>query len=295
MVGDWLRLPPEPNIRLPLLKVLNENGGQLTIKEAIDQVTRKHFSELTDEAKASRLDSGQPRWPNRVEWARFKLIQAGEIDGSVRGVWQITAKGKERLQAEWPSWKPQYVELRAGDNKVGQGAQEAEGLSENPHEEIEEAHKELVDQTVTELLNRILEMRPASFEILIGELLAKMGYGSIKVTGRSGDEGIDGTCSIDKLGLYRVLFQAKRWQGQVPSKEIRDFIGAMQMARVQNGIFVTTSRFSKDSCEAAQKSGNLRLVDGDELARLLIEYGLGVITKPLNLPRISEDFFSSLE
>lgn len=67
------------------------------------------------------------------------------------------------------------------------------------------------------------------------------------------------------------------------------------MARVQNGIFVTTSVFSKDASDAAQKSGNLRLVDGDELARLLIEYDLGVVSKPLNLPKISEDFFSSLE
>jgi restriction endonuclease Mrr len=69
----------------------------------------------------------------------------------------------------------------------------------------------------------------------------------------------------------------------------------MQMARVQNGIFVTTSGFSKDAIEAAQKSGNLRLVDGTELAGLLIEYALGVVSTPLNLPKISEDFFSSLE
>lgn len=288
-------LPPERNIRLPLLKVLDENGGQLPMGDAISRVTQKYFPELTDEAKTSRLDSGQLRWQNRVEWARFKLIQSGEIDGSVRGVWRMTPKGKERLQAEWSSWKPQYVEFRTGKTAERTKAEEAEEPSENPHEEIEEAHKELVAQTASELLTRIMEMRPESFEILIGELLSKIGYGSIKVTGRSGDQGIDGTCSIDKLGLYQILFQAKRWQQQVSSKEIRDFVGAMQMARVQNGIFVTTSGFSKDSFEGAQKSGNLRLVDGDELARLLIEYGLGVVTKALNLPKISEDFFSSLE
>jgi restriction system protein len=289
-----LLLPPERNIRLPLLKVLDESGGQLSIHDAISRVTENYFPDLTDEAKASRLDSGQLRWQNRVEWARFKLIQSGELDGSLRGVWRITLKGKEKLQAEWSSWKPQYVEFRARDTAERTKTEEIQDLIENPHEEIEEAHKELVEQTATELLSRIMEMRPESFEILIGELLSKMGYGSIKVTGRSGDQGIDGTCSIDRLGLYRVLFQAKRWQQQVPSKEIRDFVGAMQMARVQNGIFVTTSGFSKDALEAAQKSGKLRLVDGDELARLLIEYDLGVVSKPLNLPKISEDFFSSL-
>lgn len=288
-------LPPERNIRLPLLKVLDESGGQLSISEAISKVTERYFSELTDDAKISRLDSGQLRWQNRVEWARFKLIQAGELDRSNRGDWRITPKGRERLQAEWASWKPEYIEFRPRDAAERVKAEDVQDLSQNPHEEIEEAHKELVGQTATELLSRIMQMRPESFEILIGQLLSKMGYGSVRVTGSSGDEGVDGICSIDKLGLYRVLFQAKRWQQQVPSKEIRDFVGAMQMARVQNGIFVTTSSFSKDALEAAQKSGNLRVVDGDQLARLLIECDLGVVSKPLNLPRISEDFFSSLE
>ena len=228
-----------------------------------------------------------------MEWARFKLIQSGELDGSVRGVWRITPEGKARLQAEWSSWKPQYLEFRTAETSE---TAEITEPSENPHEEIEEAHRELMEQTATELLNRIVKIRPEAFEFLIGQLLSKMGYGSIKVTGRSGDQGIDGTCSIDQLGLYRVLFQAKRWQQQqVPSKEIRDFVGAMQMARVQYGIFVTTSGFSRDALEAAQKSGNLRLVDGTELAKLLIEHRVGIVAKALNLPRISEDFFSSLE
>lgn len=290
-----MRLPPERNIKLPLLKVLDENGGQLSIREAINMVTEKYFPELTDEAKASRLDSGQLRWQNRVEWARFRLIQSGELDGSVRGVWRIAPKGKARLQAEWPSWKPQYLEFSAGERETSERT-EIQEPTENPHEEIEEAHRELVEQTATELLNRVMKIRPESFEFLIGQLLSKMGYGSIKVTGRSGDEGIDGTCSIDQLGLYRVLFQAKRWhEQQVPANEVRDFVGAMQMARVQYGIFVTTSGFTRDSIEAAHKSGNLRLVDGSELAKLLIEHRLGVVTKALNLPRISEDYFSSLE
>jgi restriction system protein len=121
------------------------------------------------------------RWQNRVEWARFKLIQSGELDGSIRGIWRITQKGEERLKAEWASWKPRYVEFLPSDTPERKKTEE--DLTENPHEEIEEAHKDLVEQTAIELLSRVMQMRPASFEILIGDLLSKMGYGSVKVTG----------------------------------------------------------------------------------------------------------------
>jgi restriction system protein len=287
-----MKLPPEQNIRLPLLKVLDENGGGLPIHDAINKVTERYFAELGDDAKTSRLDSGQLRWQNRVEWARFRLIQSGELDGSERGFWRITPNGKKALEAEWASWKPRYVELRS--RQVPERAQ-IEESPENPQEEIEEAHRALVEQTATDLLQRIMGLSPQSFELLVGELLSKMGYGTMEVTGRPGDQGIDGSCSIDEFGLYRVLFQAKRLQQQVPAKEVRGFLGAMRLARVEYGIFVTTSSFTRDSIEAAQKSGNLRLVDGKELANLLIKHRLGVVAKTLSLPEISEDFFASIE
>jgi restriction system protein len=91
-------------------------------------------------------------------------------------------------------------------------------------------------------------------------LLEKMRYGNPEVIGRSGDGGIDGTCSLDALGLVRLHFQAKRWKKQVRASEIRDFIGGIQTSRGEYGIFVTTSDFTRDAIETAKKSGKEKQV-----------------------------------
>lgn len=145
-----------------------------------------------------------------------------------------------------------------------------------------------------EILDILSRIDPSLFETIIGQLLEKMGYGEVQITGRSGDGGIDGTCSIDALGLYKVHFQAKRWKNQVGSKEIRDFIGGIQTSRGEFGIFVTTSDFSQDALETAKKSGKVRLVNGNQFAGLMIEYGLGVSKTHLHIAKIDRDYFEGL-
>jgi restriction system protein len=152
-----------------------------------------------------------------------------------------------------------------------------------------------LDQNLrTEILDILSGVDPSLFEFIIGELLKKMRYGEVHITGRSGDGGIDGTCSIDALGLYKVHFQAKRWKNQVGSKEIRDFIGGIQAARGEYGIFVSTSDFSQDAVETAKKSGKVRLVNGREFAGLMIQYELGVSKTHLHLAKIDKDYFEGL-
>jgi restriction system protein len=99
---------------------------------------------------------------------------------------------------------------------------------------------------------------------------------------------------MDLLGLYKVKFQAKQWTSQIPSKEVRDFVGALDMERVAQGIFVTTSTFSQDAMQTAKKSGKVKLVDGGELARIMVEAGLGVRKTSLEIPKLDEDYFSGL-
>jgi hypothetical protein len=62
----------------------------------------------------------------------------------------------------------------------------------------------------------------------------------------------------------------------------------------QFGIFVATSNFTGDAVDAAERSGKVKLVNGKELAELLIKYGLGVSKTPYELPRIDQDFFESI-
>lgn len=144
-------------------------------------------------------------------------------------------------------------------------------------------------------------VEPSVFENIVARLLEKLDYGSmtegsIEVTGRSGDEGVDGICSMDVLGLLKVLFQAKRWSKDnlVTPHDIRDFIGAIHNKRANYGVFITTSDFTKQAIEEVEKAGNIRVINGKELALLAIKTGLGVKKSSINYPRLDEDFFAGL-
>lgn len=286
-------LPTERNVDLPLLKVLADADGPLPMSTAVDNVT-KLFPKITQEDLAGRLKNGTSRWRNRVQWARQRLLINGELDGSVRGVWKITGKGKARIEREWSSWRPAYSELSPAGASAETILKRESQDEENPQEAFDDALDKLNENLQTEILNVLLIIDPPLFESIIGQLLEKMRYGNPEVTGRSGDGGIDGTCSLDALGLVKLHFQAKRWKNQVGAREIRDFIGGIQTFRGEYGIFVTTSDFTKDAIETAKRSGKVRLVDGQEMAKLMIKHGLGVDKTPVHVAKIDRDYFEGL-
>jgi restriction system protein len=130
------------------------------------------------------------------------------------------------------------------------------------------------------------------------ELLVAMGYrGSHEdasaVVGKDGDEGIDGIIKEDRLGLDTIYIQAKRWKDNVGRPEIQRFAGALQGQRAHKGVFLTTSTFTPD---ARSYAGNLQntivLVDGSQLAQLMLEHGIGVTQAGLvKLLKLDEDYF----
>ncbi len=123
---------------------------------------------------------------------------------------------------------------------------------------------------------------PSFFERLVVELLVRMGYGGTrkeagKAVGGSGDEGIDGIINEDRLGLEVVYIQAKRWQNTVGRPEIQKFVGALHGQNARKGIFITTSGFSNEAIQYAQGlSAKVVLIDGQTLANLMIDRGVGV-------------------
>ena len=89
-------------------------------------------------------------------------------------------------------------------------------------------------------------------ERVVVDLLIAMGYGvgdaaKGRVTGRSGDGGIDGTIREDALGLDEVYVQAKKYAGgnTVGEGDLRSFAGAIDAAGTTKGVFVTTARFTR--------------------------------------------------
>ena len=169
-------------------------------------------------------------------------------------------------------------------------------------EKIERAYELHVKELEDNLIERILQCKPEFFERLVVELLMKMGYGydrsSGNVVGKSHDGGVDGIINEDKLGLSKIYIQAKRYAigNNVGSHDTQAFVGAMQKA--QKGVFITTSDFTKEAKKYVREIQNgsnatpLRLINGHELAKLMIQYEVGL--EPVHsytVYRIEEEYF----
>ena len=166
----------------------------------------------------------------------------------------------------------------------------------SPQDKIDVGYRELNEQLVEDLLDSISQISPDAFERLVVDLLEKMGYGKGETVGRSGDGGIDGIINQDALGLEKVYIQAKRWQNQVGEPAIRNFSGSLDARGARKGVFVTTSRFSKTAKQTTQtiSAGNkfIRLIDGPELAKLMMAYDVGVVTQyAYKIQKLDENYF----
>ena len=166
-----------------------------------------------------------------------------------------------------------------------------------PDEQMAAIYEELNDKLADELLDIVCKVHPDRFEILVVRLLEKMGYGKGQAVGRSGDGGIDGIIDQDQLGLEKVYVQAKRWQSPVGEPEIRNFSGSLNARGASKGVFITTSTFAPRAQETARNisAGNqfIRLIDGVELASLMIGYDVGVIAETTYyIKKLDENYLS---
>ena len=146
-----------------------------------------------------------------------------------------------------------------------------------------------------------MQASPAFFEQLVVDVLVRMGYGGSRkdageAIGQAGDEGIDGIIKEDHLGLDIIFIQAKRWASTVGQPEVQRFAGAVQGTRARKGVFITTSAFSREAVEIVgsieTKVILIDLIDGKQLAALMIDHGVGVRTDATyELKRIDADYF----
>ena len=130
--------------------------------------------------------------------------------------------------------------------------------------------------------------------------LIAMGYGRGdaamgRVTGCSGDGGIDGTIREDQLGLDEVYLQAKKYAADktVGEGDLRNFAGAIDAAGTTKGVFVTTAGFTSAAKDyVARSPKRIVLIDGEALARLMVKHNIGVRCKMrYEVKRIDEDYF----
>jgi restriction system protein len=267
---------------------------------------------LSDEDRAKRLSSGtQTVAENRVYWSGTYLRKAGLLTSPARGTVVITDEGL-RVLAAHPSridkaFLSQYPSFR--EFAMGAGAQTADRTSGataaaplqadiSPEERIDSGWQEITSALAQDLLELLKRVSPGFFEGVVVDLLLAMGYGgsradASRLVGKSGDGGIDGTISEDKLGLDMVYVQAKRWEGSVGREVVQAFAGSLEGFRAQKGVLLTTSHFTSAARDYVGQIGKkIVLIDGPRLVELMVEHDVGVETaKMYEIKKIDHDYF----
>ncbi len=287
-----MSVPRASDLFNPLLTAIKRLGGSASISELDEEVTKN--LNLTEEEITQPHNDRSTELEYQLAWARSYLKAYGLLDNSERGVWVLTPKGNDTNAVD-PRQVVRFVQER-GRGKIGKIAVKN---SESPIGpgivEVAEAVQE--ESWREELLARLLELSPAAFERLSQRLLRESGFVEVKVTGRSGDGGIDGVGIIRLGGLlgFPVLFQCKRYRGSVSASVIRDFRGAM-MGRADRGLVITTGTFSRDAKIEATRDGAppIDLVDGEQLLDKLKELGLGIAVKTIKQVSVLPEFFKEI-
>ncbi|MGL6205367.1 MAG: restriction endonuclease [Giesbergeria sp.] len=293
---------------LPLL--LRLAGGEVLVLKDLMAELADDFK-LTPEERAQLLPSGGTlTFASRVGWAKTYLKKAGLVQQPKRGLVQITDQGKTvlekkpvRIDAKFLEQFAAFMEFRNGSREhpaiAGSDAVQQLPTDLTPDEVIDAAYQRSMAALADEVLERVRGCSPIYFERLVVQLLIKMGYGGSReeagrAVGRSGDGGIDGIINEDRLGLDAIYLQAKRWEGVVGRPEIMRFVGALAGQRATKGVFITTSWFTQEAKDYAGSSQyKVVLIDGERLADLMIEHGLGVsVVATYLIKRIDSDFFS---
>ena len=301
-----MAVPTFQAIMLPLLKLAADGSGH-TFSDAVNQLADEFM--LSESDREELLPSGnQPRFANRVGWARTYLKAAGLVEMPTRGVFRITADGSKILAENPPQITmkflerfPSYLEFRtpkASDEAQAEGQLEA---TQTPEEQLQAGYEAIRETLASEVLDRVKKASPKFFERLVVDLLVEMGYGGSrdeagKAVGQSGDGGVDGLINEDKLGLDVVYIQAKRWQGTVGRPEVQKFAGSLEGFRARKGVLITTSSFSPDARAYIEKiEKRIVLVDGRELAQLMIDHDVGVsLVATYRAQKVDEDFFDEV-
>lgn len=265
---------------------------------------------LTPEQRAERLPSlTHLRYRHRIGWSLNLLKNAGLIESPAPAVWRLTASGERLLSANPDAFDDDVTRTiirdaraaghRVGDEQEADASRDSCPMLQAPEERIDAALAEMRDAVATDLLERISQAPPAFFEELVLDLLHALGYGTnsgdLEHVGTSGDGGIDGVISLDKLGFEKVFVQAKRWQGPVGRPEVQGFFGALSGRRAKKGVFITTSTFTREALAfGAQVSDAVVLIDGARLTELMMDHGVAVSHyRVLRLPRVDGDYFES--
>ncbi|WP_167146899.1 restriction endonuclease [Pseudomonas sp. OTU750018] len=300
-----MAIPDFQSVMRPVLNAVAD-GTPLSLSALRERIADEF--QLSEAERHERLPSGrQTVINNRVGWARTYLNKAGLLNIPTKGQVQITPRGlealstgPERITVSWLKRYPEFAEFHTARPSSADSEALPVSIDEDitPDEQLTQAHQALIKSLADDLLVQVRAATPNFFEQLVVDLMIAMGYGgSHKEAGRAtqqtNDDGIDGIIKEDKLGLDVIYLQAKRWTNTVHRPEIDKFIGALTRQRARKGVFITTSEFSAGARDAAMGLDiKVVLIDGVELARLMVENSLGCSVKQVyEVKELDNDYF----
>ena len=276
-------IPSRIDLMDPTLHALHALGGSASISELLRQVIQELDLSL-EVVEAARLSGPRTDLAYQLAWARTYLKKLGLIDNSQRGVWSLTKKGHETTR----------VDPRVAGTIAWGGANAGQT---DPQLPAEDPTDDSLDDWRTPLLNILKGLEPSSFERVCQRMLRESGFTEVEITGRPGDGGIDGKGILQIGGFisFPVLFQCKRYSGNVGTREVRDFRGAMA-GRASKGMIVTTGGFTNDAYLEATRDGvePIDLISGELLANKMKELGLGVTTTTVEKVEVDPAWFDPM-
>ena len=324
-----MAIPSGHRLRLPVLQILSEAEGEVHVNDLADAVCDK--LNISQEEREKYLP-GRPKTKpytvirNRIHFACLSLriadwVQTPETkEGKKKkGYTTITEEGRKILRKieeegievindrylENSESYRKYLERRRAriqsENEDAIRDDSDDTADDNSIEKMERVLEEIQGNLREAILQKIMESPPELLEKLSIKLLNEMGYGeevTSEHTGRAGDGGIDAIIKEDALGLGIINIQTKCYKTDRPisPENIRAFSGTLR-AGISRGVFITTSYFTTGAVKEAEKSDKrVVLIDGEELAHLMIKYSVGVkkARDPIEIQEVDDDYFEDL-
>ncbi len=302
-----MAVPDFQTMMLPLLRFAQDQA-EISTRNVIPFL--KSYYKLSEKDVSEKILLGrQTKLYNRISWIFAHFQEAGVIEKTPRGFYKITSRGielleqnPEKISLETLKQFPEYLDFwkpknsNATEESLISNALE---ISATPEESSALSYQRIRVNLATEILDKVKSCSHSFFERLVVELLVAMGYGGTlqdagRAVGKSGDGGIYGIIKEDRLGLDVIYLQAKRWEGNVSHPEIQKFAGELLGNQTRKGVFITTSDFTKEARDYVKTiSSNIILINGEELAELMIDYNVGVsVATTYEIKKIDSDYFS---
>ena len=272
------KVPKFDELMDPSVQALKSLGGSASIDELVPEIV-KLLGLPQEVADVPHGATGGTELEYRAAWARTYLRKAGLIENSERGIWALTPEGA----------KAAAVDGQQLSRDVAKQFQSERAKNDDSVPEILSWQDKLI---------AVLQaMDPVAFERLCQRILRESGFIEVEVTKRGGDGGIDGFGTIRIAGLisFNVLFQSKRYAGNIGPNVVRDFRGAM-VGRTDKGMIISTGSFTREAREEATRDGAppIDLIDGRLLAAKLKELKLGVKTNLVENVEVSVEWFKTI-